>query len=333
MTIETRPAGRTAVRLTTLGLGTATLGGNVRPPITNADAAAIVERAYARGIRFFDTAPYYGYGRSERLVGDTLRGRSDWVLSTKAGRLLRPRTEPQAAGDQWIDPLPFEHVYDYSYDGVMRSFEDSLQRLGLDHIDLLLLHDIGSDTHGAETNAELFPIAMQGGYKALAELRASGAVKAIGIGVNEWQVLVEAMQHGDWDTFLLAGRYTLLEQESLHTLLPLCERAGTSIIVGGPFNSGILAGRDTWNYSRAPQPIIDRVRRIAAVCDAHGVALPAAALAFPLGHASVASVIPGPRSAAEVDQIVDWFEAEIPASLWSDLKTEGLIDPAAPVPA
>jgi len=333
MTIETRPAGRTAVRLTTLGLGTATLGGNVRPPITNADAAAIVERAYERGIRFFDTAPYYGYGRSERLVGDTLRGRSDWVLSTKAGRLLRPRTVPQAAGDQWVDPLPFEHVYDYSYDGVMRSFEDSLQRLGLDHIDLLLLHDIGSDTHGAEKNAELFPIAMQGGYKALAELRASGAVKAIGIGVNEWQVLVEAMQHGDWDTFLLAGRYTLLEQESLHTLLPLCERAGTSIIVGGPFNSGILAGRDTWNYSRAPQPIIDRVRRIAAVCDAHGVALPAAALAFPLGHASVASVIPGPRSAAEVDQIVDWFETEIPASLWSDLKTEGLIDPAAPVPA
>ena len=319
MTIETRPAGRTAVRLTTLGLGTATLGGNVRPPITNADAAAIVERAYERGIRFFDTAPYYGYGRSERLVGDTLRGRSDW--------------KPQAAGDQWIDPLPFEHVYDYSYDGVMRSFEDSLQRLGLDHIDLLLLHDIGSDTHGAEKNAELFPIAMQGGYKALAELRASGAVKAIGIGVNEWQVLVEAMQHGDWDTFLLAGRYTLLEQESLHTLLPLCERAGTSIIVGGPFNSGILAGRDTWNYSRAPQPIIDKVRRIAAVCDAHGVALPAAALAFPLGHASVASVIPGPRSAAEVDEIVDWFEAEIPPSLWSDLKTEGLIDPAAPVPA
>ncbi|MCX5481093.1 aldo/keto reductase [Kaistia geumhonensis] len=333
MTIDTRPAGRTAARLTTLGLGTATLGGNVRPPISNADAAAIVDRAYERGIRFFDTAPYYGYGRSERLVGDTLRGRSGWVLSTKAGRLLRPRTTPQDAGDQWIDPLPFEHVYDYSYDGVMRSFEDSLQRLGLDHIDLLLLHDIGSDTHGTEKNAELFPVAMQGGYKALDALRASGAVKAIGIGVNEWQVLVEAMKHGDWDAFLLAGRYTLLEQEPLTTLLPLCERAGTSIIVGGPFNSGILAGRDTWNYSRAPQPIIDRVRRIAAVCDAHGVALPAAALAFPLGHPSVASVIPGPRSAAEVDQIVDWFEAEIPASLWSDLKTEGLIDPAAPVPA
>ena len=161
MTIETRPAGRTAVRLTTLGLGTATLGGNVRPPITNADAAAIVERAYERGIRFFDTAPYYGYGRSERLAGDTLRGRSGWVLSTKAGRLLKPRTEPQEAGDQWVAPLPFEHVYDYSYDGVMRSFEHSLQRLGLDHIDLLLLHDIGSDTHGAEKNAELFPIAME----------------------------------------------------------------------------------------------------------------------------------------------------------------------------
>lgn len=332
--MQTRRIGRTDLEVTTLSFGAAGIG-NLYRPISRDDAEATLAVAWDAGIRYFDTAPRYGHGLSEHRLGEFLRSqpRETYVISTKVGRLLTPVPENEVPDYGFDDPLPFRADYDYSYDGVMRSFEDSLQRLGLDHIDLLLLHDIGSDTHGAEKNAELFPIAMQGGYKALAELRASGAVKAIGIGVNEWQVLVEAMQHGDWDTFLLAGRYTLLEQELLHTLLPLCESAGTSIIVGGPFNSGILAGRDTWNYSRAPQPIIDRVRRIAAVCDAHGVALPAAALAFPLGHASVASVIPGPRSAAEVDQIVDWFETEIPASLWSDLKTEGLIDQAAPVPA
>ncbi len=332
MPIETRAAGRTALQLSTLGLGTATLGGNVRPPISDSEGRAIVERALEGGVRYVDTAPFYGYGRSEHLVGDVLRHHSDVVISSKAGRLLKPRSQPQAEGDQWVNPLPFESIYDYSYDGVMRSFEDSLQRLGVDHIDLLLLHDIGADQHGAALNAELFPIAMTGGYKALDELRASGAVKGIGLGVNEWQVLAEAIRHGQWDAFLLAGRYTLLEQEPLHTLFPLCEKAGTSIIVGGPFNSGILVGRDTWNYARAPEAVMNRARRIAAVCDAHHVALPAAALRFPLGSPVVASVIPGPRSAAEVDDILDWFAADIPASLWSDLRSEGLIDPAAPLP-
>ncbi len=333
MAIDTRTAGRTTLKLSTLGLGTATLGGNVRPPISDKDARAIVEKAVESGIRYVDTAPFYGYGRSEHLVGDVVRGHDDVVLSSKVGRLLAPRTTPQEPGDQWVNPLPFDSRYDYSYDGVMRSFEDSLQRLGVDHIDLLLIHDIGADQHGAAVNAELFPVAMEGGYRALDALRASGAVKAIGIGVNEWPVLVEAMQHGQWDAFLLAGRYTLLEQAPLHTLFLLCEKAGTSIIVGGPFNSGILAGRDTWNYARAPEAIMTRARKIAAVCDAHGVALPAAALRFPLGSPVVASVIPGPRSAAEVGEIAAWFAAEIPSSLWSDLRNEGLVDPAAPLPS
>ncbi|HWJ74613.1 MAG TPA: aldo/keto reductase [Kaistia sp.] len=332
MLIETRAAGRTSLQLSTLGLGTATLGGNVSPPISDVEGRAIVERAVELGIRYVDTAPYYGYGRSEHLVGDVLRDHPDVMISTKVGRLLKPRVTPQPAGDQWVNPLPFEHRYDYSYDGVMRSFEDSFQRLGVDHIELLLIHDIGVDQHGEALNAEFFPVAMTGGYRALDELRSAGAVKAIGLGVNEWQVLAEATKHGQWDAFLLAGRYTLLEQGPLHTLFPLCEQAGTSIIVGGPFNSGILAGRDTWNYARAPEAIMTRARKIAAVCDAHNVALPAAALRFPLGSPLVTSVIPGPRSAAEVSEIAAWFAADIPPSLWTDLRTEGLIDPAAPIP-
>lgn len=333
MSIETRPAGRTAARLSTLGIGAGTLGGNFSPPITAAEGSGIIADALDAGITYVDTAPFYGYGKSERAVGDALRARTGWTLSTKVGRLLKPRTTPKDPNDGWYEPLPFQPVYDYSYDGVMRSFEDSLQRLGLDHIDLLYMHDIGAVTHGEAAHAELFRTAMEGGYKALDRLRSSGAVKSIGLGVNEWQVVAAAMQHGQWDNVLLAGRYTLLEQEPLHTLFPLCEKAGTTIVVGGPFNSGILVGRDTWNYARAPQAVLDRVEAIARVCDAHNVALPAAALRFPLGSAVVSSVIPGPRSRAELAQILAWWRAEIPASLWSDLKTERLIDAASPVPA
>jgi D-threo-aldose 1-dehydrogenase len=333
MKIETRSAGRTALKLSTFGLGTATLGGNFKPPVPDSDLRAIVERALEIGIRYVDTAPFYGYGKSEHLVGDVLRHHTGWHLSTKVGRLLTARVSPRTPDDQWVEPLPFEHVHDYSYDAVMRSFEDSLQRLGVDHIDLLLMHDISVETLGEAGKAHHFPIGMDGGYKALDRLRSSGAIKAIGIGVNEWQALAEALDHGEWDAFLLAGRYTLLEQEPLHTLFPKCEKAGTTIIVGGPFNSGILAGRDTWNYARAPQAIMDKAKKIAAVCDAHGVALPAAALRFPLASPVVTSIIPGPRSAAELDQIATWWQADIPASLWTDLRTEGLIDPAAPLPS
>ncbi|MCX5515568.1 pyridoxal 4-dehydrogenase [Kaistia algarum] len=333
MPFETRAAGRTGLQLSTLGLGSATLGGNVRPPISDADSRSMVTHAFELGIRYFDTAPFYGYGKAERIMGDSLRPHSGWALSSKVGRLLKPRVTPRGPEDQWVDPLPFEQVYDYSYDGVMRSFEDSLQRLGLDHIDLLLMHDVSTETLGEAGKAHHFPIAMDGGYKAMDQLRSSGAVKAIGIGVNEWQVLAEALDYGQWDAFLLAGRYTLLEQEPLHTLFPKCQKAGTTIVLGGPFNSGILAGRDTWNYARAPQAIMDRANAIARVCDAHGVELPAAALRFVIGNPIVSSVIPGPRTAAELDQIVGWWNQPIPASLWTDLRNEGLIDPESPLPA
>jgi D-threo-aldose 1-dehydrogenase len=331
MTLETRRLGGTSVEVTVLGLGSATLGGNMAQ-LTDADARRLVTDAYDSGIRYFDTAPFYGYGRSEHMVGDGLRFKDGWVLSTKVGRRLRPRTTPQAANDPWTRPLPFEPWFDYSYDGTMRSYEDSLQRLGLDHIDILYIHDIDVFSHGAEQQPRMHRAAMEGSYKALDELRRTGAVKAIGLGVNEAKPIADALQHGRWDCFLLAGRYTLLEQDPLDSLFPALEEHGASIVIGGPFNSGVLVGRETWNYVKAPAEVLDRVRAIARVCDAHGVPLAAAALQFPLAHPLVASVIPGPRSAEELNQIIAWAEAAIPPSLWSDLKNEKLIAANAPVP-
>ncbi len=331
MTFGKREIGSTGLMVTELGLGTAAMAGNHRP-VTTEDAAAAIETALEAGVSFADTAPFYGFGRSERQTGDALRGRSDWVLSTKAGRLLAPGPGSEEERADWPVALPFHPVYDYSYPAVMRSFEDSLQRLGLDRIDILLLHDIGEMTHGAEGNAEHMPEAMSGGYLALEELRRSGDIRAIGLGVNEKAVCLKALEHGDWDVFLLAGRYTLLEQDPIHDLMPEMEKRGMSMILGGPFNSGILAGGETWNYAKAPAEVIDRARRIAEVCAAHRVPLPAAALRFPLGHKLVSSVIPGPRSAAEMGEILGWWEMDIPGQLWSDLKGQGLIDAAAPVP-
>ncbi|MCB1494518.1 MAG: aldo/keto reductase [Bauldia sp.] len=332
MQFETRKLGRTAAEVTTLGLGGATLGGN-QADLTDADAKILCLEAFDSGIRYFDTAPFYGYGRSERLVGDSLRDLEGWTLSTKVGRRLRPRKGEQNQGDDWRQPLPFEPYFDYSYDGVMRSYEDSLQRLGLNRIDILYIHDIDTFTHGAETQPKMHAAAMDGAAKALDELRSSGEIKAIGIGVNEARPIADALSHAQWDCFLLAGRYTLLEQEPLESMLPAVEKHGASIVVGGPFNSGILVGRETWNYIKAPDDVMTRVKAIARVCDAHGVPLPAAALRFPLAHPAVASIIPGPRSAEELSQILEWWETDIPGSLWSDLKNEKLIAATAPVPA
>jgi D-threo-aldose 1-dehydrogenase len=332
MEFETRRIGKTSLEVTILGLGTATLGGNMNP-VTDADARMTMLDAYDSGIRYFDTAPFYGYGKSEHLLGDELRGRTGWVLSTKVGRRLRPRRVRQAAHDLWKAPFPFEPYFDYSYDGVMRSFEDSLQRLGLNRIDIAFIHDVDIHTHGKDVQPAMFTAAMAGAYKALEELRRTGEIKAIGLGVNEAGPIADAFDRGDWNCFLLAGRYTLLEQEPLTTLFPEVAKHGASIIVGGPFNSGVLAGRDTWNYASAPPDVVSRVRAIARVCDAHHVPLPAAALRFPIAHPLVASIIPGPRSADELNQIFEWWRLEIPTALWSDLKSEKLLDAAAPVPS
>ena len=229
--------------------------------------------------------------------------------------------------------MPFDAVYDYSYDGIMRSFEDSLQRLGVARIDILYVHDIGVMQHGSAAHPGLMRTLRDSGYRALEELRSAGTVRAIGMGVNEREVLLEALEWGDWDAFLLAGRYTLLEQAPREDLLPKCLKAGTSIVVGGPLNSGILAGRDTWNYKTAPPEIVTRVNAIEAVCYAHRVPLAAAALQFPLAHPAVAAIIPGPRNVEEFHANLGLLRHPIPARLWADLRDAGLLHPRAPTPA
>jgi len=327
----TRTIGKTSLAVTELGLGCAAMAGNHRP-VADDDIAGAIDEALQQNIRYVDTAPFYGFGRSEHFVGAGLRHRDNYVLSTKAGRLLAPGYATDSVADEWPGSFPFHQIYDYSYDGVMRSYEDSLQRLGVSRIDILLLHDIGSMQHGESDNMPLFADAMSGGYKALDELRSAGDISAIGLGVNEREVCLQAMEHGHWDAFLLAGRYTLLEQSPLDDLFPACEKAGTSIILGGPFNSGILVGGDTWNYAKAPAEVVTRVNAITQVCESHKVPLPAAALQFPLGSPLVSSVIPGPRSRSDMKQIIDWFSLNIPEGLWSDLKSAGLLHDDAPLP-
>ncbi|MGN6234249.1 MAG: aldo/keto reductase [Trinickia sp.] len=343
-----RRIGRTAIEVTSLGLGCAGLGGLYRD-VGEHDARATIDCAWDAGVRLFDTAPYYGYTKSEHYVGAALRERERgaYVLSTKAGRLMQPDRGDRARAprDGWAHPLPFTPVYDYTYDGILRSFDDSLQRLGVARIDILLVHDIGTFTHG-ERNAHYWRQLSEGGFKALDALRASGAVGAVGLGVNEEAAVLDAMREFDIDCALLAGRYTLLEQRTLDALLPECERRGVSILVGGAFNSGILARgvrhlRETpnegssalkFNYGEAPADVIDRVARIEAVCDAHGVPLPSAALRFPYAHPAVASVLTGASNPGELLQNVAAFTARIPPALWQALRAEGLLDPRAPIP-
>jgi D-threo-aldose 1-dehydrogenase len=329
---ETRPLGRTSLRVTVLGLGTGTLGGH-RIPVTREEAAAVVWAAWSAGVRYIDTAPFYGFGRACRIVGDVLRAmpRDEWVLSTKVGRLLRPRSEMPAAGDI-PRPMPFDIVFNYSYDGIMRSFEDSLQRLGLAQIDILYVHDIGAKQHGRDAHSTVMRTFRESGYRALEKLRSSGIVQAIGIGVQEREVLLDAMEWGDWDVFLLAGRYTLLEQGPLDDLLPKCLRSDISIVIGSPFNTGILAGRETWNYKPAPPEIAARVNAIRAVCDSHGVPLLAAALQFPLAHPAIAGILPGPRSVEEFKTNSRLLRHPIPPTLWADLRAAKLLREDAPTP-
>ncbi|KFC69159.1 Aldo/keto reductase precursor [Devosia sp. LC5] len=329
--IEKRQIGRTGLEITTLGLGCASLAG-IFTDVPADQARATISHALDVGINYVDTAPQYGYGRSEHLVGDVLRERrAGTVLSTKVGRKLKPVmgwSEPH----NWVNPLPFDQVYDYSYDGVMRSYEDSLQRLGMNGVDVLYVHDIGTATHGVEGNKPLWKQLESGGYRALRELRDSGAVKAIGLGVNEWQVLMDAFALGDWDVFLLAGRYTLLEQTSLSPFMTTCLERGASVVIGGPFNSGILVGGSTFNYAKAPQAIVDRVKALETVCRDFGVALPAAALQFPLTHPAVCNVLPGPKSPEELDGILKWWDAKIPDALWTELANQGLLAAGTPIP-
>jgi D-threo-aldose 1-dehydrogenase len=337
--LPSRPLGRTGISVTTLGLGLAPLG-NLYRAVSEHEARDTLDTAFELGIRYFDTAPYYGFGLSERRAGDALRGKPEIVISTKAGRLLYPTADVDASIERYgfVSSMPFEPVYDYSHDGILRSHEHSLQRLGLGRIDVLLIHDIGKLTHGERHDEILAQLTEGGGLKALRRLREEKAVSAIGIGVNEIDICLDLMDRSELDVLLLAGRYTLLEQGAIDDLLPRCTTSGVSLVIGGPFNSGILATGATaadpprYNYGPAPAEVRERVRRLEAVCRSHSVPLPAAALQFPLAHPAVAAVIPGFASADEVRTGVERFLTPIPDGLWSDLRTEGLIDPRSPIP-
>ncbi len=332
-TWQKRRIGRTGLHVTALGIGTATLGGS-RIEVTREESEAIIHAGWADGVRYVDTAPFYGVGAAERRVGDALRDkpRDEWVLSTKVGRLLRADATAEGPGGR-KPPLPMAVVYDYSHDGIMRSLEDSFQRLGLARVDMLFVHDIGAYQHGAEANAAHMKVLRESGYRALEKLRDAGTVQAIGIGVNEREACMEVMEFGQWDAFLLAGRYTLLEQAPIDDLIPKCQAAGTTLVIGGPLNSGLLAGRDTWNYAPAPPEQRARADAIRRICESHGASLPAAALQFPLAHSVVSAIIPGPRNVDEFETNLKLLQHPLPASLWSDLKREGLLHPDAPVPA
>ena len=327
--MKQRQIGKTKLKIDTLGLGCAPLGGNFVDLNYN-QAADLVSAALDVGISYFDTAPWYGFGRSERVVGDQIRNKNA-IISSKVGRILKPGavTDPMDYG--MIDPMPFHPIYDYSYHGIMRAYEDSLQRLGLEKIDVLLVHDIGTFQHGQE-NAQHFKNLAETGYKALAELRANALVEAIGLGVNENQVCLDALKIGSWDVFLLAGRYTLLEQTALDELFPACAKSETSIICGGPFNSGILVGREMWNYAKAPKDVIKKARALGKVAKEFRIPLAAAALQFPQANELVSSVIPGPRSKEELSEILKWQKIEIPTDFWRSLKEKKLLRADAPTP-
>ena len=328
--------GRVDLEVTAFGFGTAPLG-NIFREIDEDTSDAMFQTAWDAGVRYYDTAPMYGHGLSELRTGHSLRwkDRDEFVLSSKVGRVLKPARKKDIEYAPWTNAGRFTMHFDYSYDGTMRSFEDSLQRLNLERMDVCFIHDIDVFTRGKE-QPQVFAAAMDGCWKALSDLRDQGVVKAIGVGVNEWEVCHEALKQRDFDCFLLAGRYTLLEQESLDEFLPLCEERNATVVVGGGFNSGILATGAVegakYNYSPAPPEIVERVARIEAACADHAVPLPAAALQFVVAHPAISSFIAGTRTVQQLKNNLEWFSHPIPSEFWADLKAKRLIRDDAPTP-
>ena len=322
---ERVPLGRTSLRVTQLGLGTAPLGG-LFEAVPEEKALQIIERAWEAGIRNFDTAPLYGHGLAEMRLGKALHGkpRDEFVLATKVGRLLRADAPPEP-GQSYRGTPPVNPVFDFSYDGVMRSVDESLERLRMDRIDILHIHD--PDNHYDE--------ALHGAYKALDRLRSDGSISAVGAGMNQAEMPARFAREGKFDCFMLAGRYTLLDQIAMKELLPLCVERGIAIIAAGVYNSGILADPKPgarYNYEAAPEPLLERALKMRTVCDRFGVPLQAAAVQFPLAHPAVSCVVVGCRSVEQLNESLEMFEVDIPSALWKELKAEGLLREDAPTP-
>jgi D-threo-aldose 1-dehydrogenase len=317
--------GRTSLTVTRFGLGTAPLAG-LFEAVEEDQALQVIEHAWEAGIRFFDTAPLYGHGLAELRLGRVLRSkpRDEYTLATKVGRLLRADAPPEP-GQAFRGVPPVNPTFDFSYDGVMRSVEESLERLGLERIDVLHIHD--PDDHYEE--------ALNGAYRALDRLRADGVIRAVGAGMNQAEMLTRFAREGSFDCFLLAGRYTLLDQIALKELLPVCVERSIAIIAGGVYNSGILADPKPgahYNYRAAPAELLERAQRMRAVCARHGIPLKAAAVQFPLGHPAVMTVVVGCRSKAQLEESIQMFEVEIPRALWEELKAAGLLPAEVPTP-
>lgn len=309
--INTRQLQRSGLKVSEIGLGCATLGFNSAPESVD-NARTMLSNALDGGINYFDTAPFYGRGLSERVVGDALRRTSKHVISSKVGRLLNPKANASTY-------MPFQVQFDYTYDGIMRSVEHSFQRLGLCKVDILYAHDLGSYTHTENAPKQFKAFFDDGGYRALDELRSSGAVNAIGLGVNEISVCEEAMDHGSFDVILLAGRYTLLERTSALPFFNQCAQAKTDIVIGGPFYSGMLVGGSTFNHKAIPKDVAKKHQKLIQFCKQHDVEVAAAAMQFPLRHDLVKSVIPGPKTLDELTQVMAWYNTPIPNSFWQAL--------------
>ena len=335
--LPSRNLGRTGLRVSALGFGAAPLG-DLYGRLDDRTAIDAVVRALALGVTLIDAAPLYGHGLAEHRVGTAIRGfdRSRMVLSTKVGRWMDPRAG-RGDGSGYVGGQPHAAVIDYSRDGTLRAVEQSLLRLGTDRIDILLIHDVDVWTHGRDGYEQRFREAMEGAYPALSQLRAEGVVKAIGVGVNEAEVCARFAHAGDFDAMLLAGRYSLLEQPALQEFLPLALVKGIGVMLGGVFNSGILATGPVpgakYNYRDAPPAIMAKVARIEKICAGRGIALATAALQFALGHPAVSSVVLGAQSPSEVARNLTGMTAPIPEALWTELKAEGLLDPSAPTPS
>ena len=326
---ESLPIGGTGVSVTRLGFGTAPIGG-LYTAVTDAEGEAISRYAWDSGVRYFDTAPMYGFGLAEERLGRVLRTlpRDAFTLSSKVGRLIRPASGAALTPSQFVGTRDERDVWDFSRDGVLRSIEESLTRLGLDRIDIVYLHD--------PDVMDLWQPAIDEAYPALADLRSQGVIGAIGAGMNQSAMLTRFVQEGDMDVLLVAGRYTILDHESLEELLPLCEAKGVKVVIGGIMNSGILADPKPgafFNYEAAPPDLVDRAQRIRAVCERHDVPIRDAAIQFPLAHPAVVAVAAGVRTAAHLDDYPAAMRRAIPAALWDELRAESLIPAHAPVPA